>query len=107
MFGQLIIMIVYLPILTLQGVEGKMFRPMALTVMFVLTGSLILSLTLMPVVASLVLPTHIEERDSLPVAGPAHCTRRARSYVCTSASWSWLWPGADWHWRRHGPVVWV
>jgi cobalt-zinc-cadmium resistance protein CzcA len=66
-FGQLIIMIVYLPILTLQGVEGKMFRPMALTVMFVLTGSLILSLTLMPVVASLVLPTHIEERDSLPV----------------------------------------
>ena len=66
-FGQLIIMIVYLPILSLQGVEGKMFRPMALTVMFVLTGSLILSLTLMPVIASLALPTNIAEKDALPV----------------------------------------
>ncbi|MDR0869507.1 MAG: CusA/CzcA family heavy metal efflux RND transporter [Planctomycetaceae bacterium] len=52
MFGELIIMIVYLPILTLQGVEGKMFRPMALTVIFALLGSMILSLTLMPVLAS-------------------------------------------------------
>ncbi len=66
-FGQLIIMIVYLPILTLQGVEGKMFRPMAITVMCVLAGSLILSLTLMPVLASFVLPTNIQERDALPV----------------------------------------
>lgn len=55
MFGELIIMIVYLPILTLEGIEGKMFRPMALTVVFALLGSLILSLTLMPVLASLVL----------------------------------------------------
>ena len=52
MFGELIIMIVYLPILTLEGVEGKMFRPMALTVIFALAGSMILSLTLMPVLAS-------------------------------------------------------
>jgi cobalt-zinc-cadmium resistance protein CzcA len=52
MFGELIIMIVYLPILTLEGVEGKMFRPMALTVIFALLGSMILSLTLMPVLAS-------------------------------------------------------
>jgi cobalt-zinc-cadmium resistance protein CzcA len=50
-FGQLIIMIVYLPILSLEGVEGKMFRPMAMTVLLVLVGSLILSLTLMPVLA--------------------------------------------------------
>jgi cobalt-zinc-cadmium resistance protein CzcA len=50
-----IIMIVYLPILTLTGVEGKMFRPMALTVIFALAGSLILALTLVPVLASLVL----------------------------------------------------
>ena len=56
MFGELIIMIVYLPILTLEGVEGKMFRPMALTVIFALAGSMVLSLTLMPVLASLVLP---------------------------------------------------
>lgn len=58
-----IIMIVYLPILTLTGVEGKMFRPMALTVVFALAGSLILALTLVPVLASLVLrraPKHHE-----------------------------------------------
>lgn len=66
-FGQLIIMIVYVPILTLQGVEGKMFRPMALTVVLVLTGSLILSLTLTPVLASLVLPKKIDEREVLLV----------------------------------------
>ena len=50
-----IIMIVYLPIFTLSGVEGKMFRPMALTVLLALGGSLILALTLVPVLASLVL----------------------------------------------------
>jgi cobalt-zinc-cadmium resistance protein CzcA len=63
MFGELIIMIVYLPILTLQGVEGKLFRPMALTVIFALAGSLVLSLTFMPVLTSLLLPRHIEEKD--------------------------------------------
>jgi heavy metal efflux system protein len=47
-----IIIIVYLPILTLEGVEGKMFRPMALTVIFALVGSLVLTFTLMPVLAS-------------------------------------------------------
>ncbi len=57
MFGELIIMIVYLPILTLEGIEGKLFRPMALTVIFALLGSMILSLTLMPVLASLLLST--------------------------------------------------
>jgi heavy metal efflux system protein len=66
-FGQLIILIVYLPILTLEGVEGKMFRPMALTVMLVLTGSLILALTLTPVLASLFLPRKVEEREALLV----------------------------------------
>lgn len=53
MFGELIIMIVYLPILTLQGIEGKLFRPMALTVVFALLGSMVLSLTLMPALASI------------------------------------------------------
>ena len=52
MFGELIIIMVYLPILTLEGVEGKLFQPMALTVVFALIGSMILSLTLMPVLAS-------------------------------------------------------
>jgi cobalt-zinc-cadmium resistance protein CzcA len=63
MFGELIIMIVYLPILTLEGVEGKLFRPMALTVIFALLGSLVLSLTVMPVLASLMLPRRVEEAD--------------------------------------------
>jgi heavy metal efflux system protein len=55
LFGELIIIIVYLPILALEGVEGKLFRPMALTVVFALLGSMLLSLTVMPVLASLVL----------------------------------------------------
>jgi cobalt-zinc-cadmium resistance protein CzcA len=65
MFGELIIMIVYLPILTLEGIEGKMFRPMALTVIFALAGSMILSMTLMPVLASILLPRRIEEREPI------------------------------------------
>jgi cobalt-zinc-cadmium resistance protein CzcA len=64
LFGELIIMIVYLPILTLEGVEGKLFRPMALTVLFALLGSLILSLTLVPALASLLLPRRMREQDS-------------------------------------------
>jgi cobalt-zinc-cadmium resistance protein CzcA len=55
MFGELIIAIVYLPILFLEGTEGKLFRPMALTVLFALAGSLVISLTLMPVLAATVL----------------------------------------------------
>jgi cobalt-zinc-cadmium resistance protein CzcA len=65
MFGELIIMIVYLPILTLQGVEGKLFRPMALTVVFALAASMILSLTLMPVLASLGLPSRTSDHETL------------------------------------------
>ncbi|MBX9583525.1 MAG: CusA/CzcA family heavy metal efflux RND transporter [Gemmataceae bacterium] len=65
LFGELIIMIVYLPILTLEGIEGKLFRPMALTVIFALVGSMVLSMTLMPVLASYVLPRRIEEREPL------------------------------------------
>jgi len=63
MYGELIIAIVYLPILALEGTEGKLFRPMALTVLCALAGSMILSMTLMPVLASLLLPKHIEEKD--------------------------------------------
>src|SRR5262249_35713885 len=63
LFGELIIMIVYLPILTLEGVEGKLFRPMALTVIFALLGSLVLSLTVMPVLAGLMPPRRVDERE--------------------------------------------
>lgn len=64
MFGELIIMIVYLPILTLEGIEGKLFKPMALTVVFALLGSMVLSLTLMPVLASLGLPRHTNDEPT-------------------------------------------
>lgn len=65
MFGELIIMIVYLPILTLEGVEGKLFRPMAMTVIMALAGSMILSLTLMPVLASLFLPKNVRHTEPI------------------------------------------
>ena len=63
-FGVLIIMIVYLPILTLRGVEGKMFRPMALTVIFALAASMVLSLTLMPVLASFFFRRGVREKET-------------------------------------------
>ncbi len=63
MFGELIIAIVYLPILALHGTEGKLFRPMALTVIFALAGSLLLSLTLMPVLAALGLSDRAQEKE--------------------------------------------
>jgi cobalt-zinc-cadmium resistance protein CzcA len=69
MFGELIIMIVFLPILTLEGVEGKLFRPMALTMIFALLGSLVLSLTLMPVLASLLLSARAKEKEPWLVRG--------------------------------------
>ena len=63
-FGELIIALVYLPILTLQGVEGKMFQPMALTVLFALLGAFVLSLTFVPALASLVLPAEAVDKPS-------------------------------------------
>lgn len=65
MFAVCIIMIVYLPILALKGIEGKMFRPMALTVVFAMGGSLACALTLMPVLASLFLKKAVEKEPIL------------------------------------------
>lgn len=62
-FGVGIILIVFLPILALEGVEGKLFKPMALTMIFALAGSLILALTLTPVLASLFLPKVVKEKE--------------------------------------------
>lgn len=61
-FGEIIIMIVYLPLLTLRGIEGKMFRPMALTIFFAILGSFILSLTYVPMASSLFLKRQSGER---------------------------------------------
>ncbi|TWT50755.1 Cobalt-zinc-cadmium resistance protein CzcA [Rubripirellula amarantea] len=67
MFGELIIAVVFLPILLLEGTEGKLFRPMALTVLFALGGSMILSLSFMPAMASIFLPKKMKEEDVLVV----------------------------------------
>ncbi|TDY11406.1 CusA/CzcA family heavy metal efflux RND transporter [Meridianimaribacter flavus] len=56
-FGQLIILIVFLPILALQGIEGKMFKPMALTFIFAMIGAMVLCLTYVPMMSALVLRT--------------------------------------------------
>lgn len=61
-FGQIIILIVYLPIFTLQGIEGKMFKPMAQTVAFALLGAFILSLTYIPMMSALVLSKKISHK---------------------------------------------
>jgi len=63
LFGVLIIIAVYMPILTLQGIEGKMFTPMAMTVGFALLGSLFLALTFMPAAACFILPKEIKHRE--------------------------------------------
>ncbi|MBZ0268104.1 CusA/CzcA family heavy metal efflux RND transporter [bacterium] len=68
MYGELIIAIVFLPVLTLEGIEGRLFRPMALTLLFALGGSLLFSLTLMPVLASLFLRPGAADREPRVVA---------------------------------------
>ncbi len=67
MYGELIIAIVFLPVLALEGIEGKLFQPMALTLLFALAGSLVLSLTLMPVLASYVLRGRPQEKENFLV----------------------------------------
>ncbi len=63
-FGQIIILIVYLPILSLSGIEGKMFRPMAQTVSLALIGAFLLSLTYVPMMTSLLLSKNISRKHS-------------------------------------------
>ena len=63
-YGVVIITVVYVPILSLQGIEGKMFKPMALVVMLALGGALALAMTLMPVLCTFLLGGKIEEEDN-------------------------------------------
>lgn len=62
-FGEAIITVVYLPILTLTGVEGKMFTPMAMTVIFALVGAFILSLTFVPAMVAILLRGRVKEKE--------------------------------------------
>ncbi|WP_423735903.1 CusA/CzcA family heavy metal efflux RND transporter [Chitinophaga caseinilytica] len=64
-FGQIIILIVYLPIFTLQGIEGKMFKPMAQTVAFALLGAFLLSLTYIPMMSAVVLSRKVKTKPNL------------------------------------------
>ncbi len=64
-YGELIIMVVYVPILALVGIEGKLFRPMAITVLLALGAALVLSITWVPVLTSLIIPAHVTDR--LPI----------------------------------------
>ncbi|WP_109699450.1 CusA/CzcA family heavy metal efflux RND transporter [Chitinophaga deserti] len=64
-FGQIIILIVYLPIFSLQGIEGKMFKPMAQTVAFALLGAFILSLTYIPMMSAVFLSRKVKVKQNL------------------------------------------
>ena len=64
-FGQIIILIVYLPIFTLEGIEGKMFKPMAQTVAFALLGAFVLSLTYIPMMSALVLSKTVKHKPNI------------------------------------------
>ncbi|MBK8403043.1 MAG: CusA/CzcA family heavy metal efflux RND transporter [Saprospiraceae bacterium] len=64
-FGQIIILIVYLPIFTLEGIEGKMFKPMAQTVAFALAGAFLLSLTYIPMMSALVLSKNLKHTPNI------------------------------------------
>jgi len=65
LFGQVIIMVVYLPIFALSGVEGKMFHPMAFTVVIALVGAMILSITFIPAAVALFIGDKVDEKENV------------------------------------------
>ncbi|TAH17465.1 MAG: CusA/CzcA family heavy metal efflux RND transporter [Cytophagales bacterium] len=74
-FGEIIIMIVYLPLLTLVGIEGKMFKPMAQTVAFAILGAFILSITYVPMISALLLSKNISHKVTVSDRIIAFCYR--------------------------------
>lgn len=76
-YGQAIIVTVYMPILALTGVEGKMFHPMAMTVIFALLGAFILSLTFIPAMVALLITGKVQEKDNFAVAAAKRFYRPA------------------------------
>lgn len=62
-FGELILLVVFLPVFALTGIEGKMFIPMAATFIFAIVGAVLLSFTFVPALASLILKGHVEDRE--------------------------------------------
>ena len=74
-FGVFIIIVVYLPILSLSGVEGKMFHPMAWTVLLALTGAMILSVTFVPAAVALFMTGKVSERENFVMRAAKACYR--------------------------------
>ena len=91
-FGEIIIMIVYIPLMTLVGIEGKMFRPMALTVFFAILGAFILSLTYVPMASSLMLSRKVH-------------TRKTFSDRVIEKLQAWYRPVLDWVLARNRDVI--
>ena len=91
-FGEIIIMIVYIPLMTLVGIEGKMFRPMALTVFFAILGAFILSLTYVPMASSLMLSRKVH-------------TRKTFSDRVIDKLQAWYRPVLDWVLARNKDVI--
>ncbi|MCS6804851.1 MAG: CusA/CzcA family heavy metal efflux RND transporter [Acidobacteriota bacterium] len=71
-FGEMIIIAAYIPILSLVGIEGKMFKPMAYTVVFALIGALILAMTLMPVLVSFFMTRQVSEKETFLMRAMRH-----------------------------------
>src|SRR5690606_36997630 len=80
-FGQIIILIVYLPIFTLRGIEGKMFMPMAQSVVFALLGAFLLSLTYIPMMSSLILRKKISHKTTFSDRMMNHLERFYQKYL--------------------------
>lgn len=91
-FGEIIIMIVYIPLMTLVGIEGKMFRPMAFTVFFAILGAFILSLTYVPMASSLMLSRKVH-------------TRKTFSDRVIEKLQAWYRPVLDWVLARNKDVI--
>lgn len=91
-FGEIIIMFVYIPLMTLVGIEGKMFRPMALTVFFAILGAFILSLTYVPMASSLMLSRKVH-------------TRKTFSDRVIEKLQAWYRPVLDWVLARNKDVI--
>ena len=86
LFGTLIIAVVYLPVLTLTGVEGKMFTPMALTVLMALLGAAIFSMTFVPAAVAIFVTGRVSEKENLLHAGaPSGCICRCSAARSDSA----------------------
>ncbi|HAQ35720.1 MAG: CusA/CzcA family heavy metal efflux RND transporter [Maricaulis sp.] len=81
LFGVLIITLVYVPIFALTGVEGKMFHPMAFTVVFALTSAMLLSLTFVPAAVAMVVRGKVEEKPNLVIRGASAIYRPALDFA--------------------------